>query len=171
MDINVTAKKFHLNEELRARIDKKLSKLDRYFRSDAQASVRLTTQKNDEIAEVTIVSEGLVFRAQARSDEMFRSLEEATDSLERQLRRHKTRLQKRLRSGAFENLTDETPAEEAFELIRRKRFALKPMDLEEAILQMELLEHDFFLYRDTAEDAVCVVYRRRDGGYGQITAE
>ena len=171
MDINVTAKKFHLNEELRTRIDKKLSKLDRYFRNDAQASVRLTTQKNDEIAEVTGVSEGLVFRAQARSDEMLHSLEEATDSLERQLRRHKTRLQKRLRSGAFENPADEASVEEPFELIRSKHFALKPMELDEAILQMELLEHDFFLYRDTAEHAVCLVYRRKDGGYGLITAE
>ena len=171
MDITITTKKFHLSDELRARIDKKLSKLDRYFRDDAQATVRLSTQKNDEIAEVTVVSGGLQVRAETRSNEMFHSLEEAVDNLERQLQKHKTRLTQRLRSGAFDGMAVTVEEEEPFSLIKEKHFQLKPMDVEEAILQMNLLGHSFFVYRDAQQGAVCVVYHRKDGGYGQIVAE
>lgn len=171
MDITITTKKFHLSDELRARIDKKLSKLDRYFRDDAQATVRLSTQKNDEIAEVTVVSGGLQVRAETRSNEMFHSLEEAVDNLERQLQKHKTRLTQRLQSGAFDGMAVTVEEEEPFSLIKEKHFQLKPMDMEEAILQMNLLGHSFFVYRDAQQGAVCVVYHRKDGGYGQIVAE
>ncbi|HIU72053.1 MAG TPA: ribosome-associated translation inhibitor RaiA [Candidatus Galloscillospira excrementipullorum] len=171
MDITITTKKFHLSDELRARIDKKLSKLDRYFRDDAQATVRLSTQKNDEIAEVTVVSGGLQVRAETRSNEMFHSLEEAVDNLERQLQKHKTRLTQRLQSGAFDGMAVTVEEEEPFSLIKEKHFQLKPMDVEEAILQMNLLGHSFFVYRDAQQGAVCVVYHRKDGGYGQIVAE
>ena len=171
MDITITTKKFHLSDELRARIDKKLSKLDRYFRDDAQATVRLSTQKNDEIAEVTVVSGGLQVRAETRSNEMFHSLEEAVDNLERQLQKHKTRLTQRLQSGAFDGIAVTVEEEEPFSLIKEKHFQLKPMDVEEAILQMNLLGHSFFVYRDAQQGAVCVVYHRKDGGYGQIVAE
>ena len=116
MDITITTKKFHLSDELRARIDKKLSKLDRYFRDDAQATVRLSTQKNDEIAEVTVVSGGLQVRAETRSNEMFHSLEEAVDNLERQLQKHKTRLTQRLQSGAFDGMAVTVEEEEPFSL-------------------------------------------------------
>ena len=171
MDITITTKKFHLSDELRARIDKKLSKLDRYFRDDAQATVRLSTQKNDEIAEVTVVSGGLQVRAETRSNEMFHSLEEAVDNLERQLQKHKTRLTQRLQSGAFDGMAVTVEEEEPFSLIKEKHFQLKPMDVEEAILQMNLLGHSFFVYRDAQQGAVCVVYHRKDGGYGPIVAE
>ena len=171
MDITITTKKFHLSDELRARIDKKLSKLDRYFRDDAQATVRLSTQKNDEIAEVTVVSGGLQVRAETRSNEMFHSLEEAVDNLERQLQNHKKRLTQRLQSGAFDGMAVTVEEEEPFSLIKEKHFQLKPMDVEEAILQMNLLGHSFFVYRDAQQGAVCVVYHRKDGGYGQIVAE
>ena len=171
MDITITTKKFHLSDELRARIDKKLSKLDRYFRDDAQATVRLSTQKNDEIAEVTVVSGGLQVRAETRSNEMFHSLEEAVDNLERQLQKHKTRLTQRLQSGAFDGMAVTVEEEEPFSLIKEKHFQLKPMDVEEAILQMNLLGHSFLVYRDAQQGAVCVVYHRKDGGYGQIVAE
>ena len=171
MDITITTKKFHLSDELRARIDKKLSKLDRYFRDDAQATVRLSTQKNDEIAEVTVVSGGLQVRAETRSNEMFHSLEEAVDNLERQLQKHKTRLTQRLQSGAFDGMAVTVEEEEPFSLIKEKHFQLNPMDVEEAILQMNLLGHSFFVYRDAQQGAVCVVYHRKDGGYGQIVAE
>ena len=171
MDITITTKKFHLSDELRARIDKKLSKLDRYFRDDAQATVRLSTQKNDEIAEVTVVSCGLQVRAETRSNEMFHSLEEAVDNLERQLQKHKKRLTQRLQSGAFDGMAVTVEEEEPFSLIKEKHFQLKPMDVEEAILQMNLLGHSFFVYRDAQQGAVCVVYHRKDGGYGQIVAE
>ena len=171
MDITITTKKFHLSDELRARIDKKLSKLDRYFRDDAQATVRLSTQKNDEIAEVTVVSGGLQVRAETRSNEMFHSLEEAVDNLERQLQKHKKRLTQRLQSGAFDGMAVTVEEEEPFSLIKEQHFQLKPMDVEEAILQMNLLGHSFFVYRDAQQGAVCVVYHRKDGGYGQIVAE
>ena len=141
------------------------------FVDDAQATVRLSTQKNDEIAEVTVVSGGLQVRAETRSNEMFHSLEEAVDNLERQLQKHKTRLTQRLQSGAFDGMAVTVEEEEPFSLIKEKHFQLKPMDVEEAILQMNLLGHSFFVYRDAQQGAVCVVYHRKDGGYGQIVAE
>lgn len=174
MNITTTTKKFRLTDDLRERIDKKLQKLDRYFRHDAEATVRLYTQKNDEIAEVTVVSDGMHFRAEGRSDEMFSSLEEAVDNLERQLKKNKSRLEKKLQSGAFELPNGAPAAEEEeyeFELIKQKRFQLKPMDAEEAILQMNMLGHNFFVYRDADYEEVCVVYQRKDGGYGQIVVE
>ncbi|MBQ3076282.1 MAG: ribosome-associated translation inhibitor RaiA [Clostridia bacterium] len=175
MNITITTKKFHLSPELEQRIERKLHKLDRYFRADADATVRLSTQKNDEIAEVTVVSQGTNFRAEARSGEMFHSLETAVDHLESQLRRHKNKLTQRLQSGAFEGAAPvelpEEVEETSYTPIRQKHFALKPMDVEEAILQMNLLGHSFFLYRDVELDAVAVVYLRKDGGYGQIIAE
>ena len=133
--------------------------------------MRLSTQKNDEIAEVTVVSGGLQVRAETRSNEMFHSLEEAVDNLERQLQKHKTRLTQRLQSGAFDGMAVTVEEEEPFSLIKEKHFQLKPMDVEEAILQMNLLGHSFFVYRDAQQGAVCVVYHRKDGGYGQIVAE
>ncbi len=169
MNIKVTTKKFRLTDDLEARIEKKLGKLDRYFSSDSAAAVRLYTQHNDEIAEVTVVSGGLTFRADARSQEMFDSLEKAVDSLVRQLEKHKTRLEKRLKVGAFEG-TAAAP-EDSFELIKQKRFEVRPMDVEEAILQMNLLGHSFFVFRDMSTESVSVVYRRKDGGYGLIMTE
>jgi len=169
MNIKVTTKKFRLTDDLEARIEKKLGKLDRYFSSDSAAAVRLYTQRSDEIAEVTVVSGGLTFRADARSEEMFDSLEKAVDSLVRQLEKHKTRLEKRLKVGAF---TDSTAApEDSFELIKQKHFEVRPMDVEEAILQMNLLDHSFFVFRDITTESVSVVYRRKDGGYGLIMTD
>ncbi|HWP79671.1 MAG TPA: ribosome-associated translation inhibitor RaiA [Candidatus Acidoferrum sp.] len=169
MNIKVTTKKFRLTDDMERRIEKKLGKLDRYFSSDTTAAVRLYTQRSDEIAEVTVVSGGLTFRADARSEEMFDSLEKAVDSLVRQLEKHKTRLEKRLKIGAFDG-TAAAP-EDNFELIKQKRFEVRPMDVEEAILQMNLLGHSFFVFRDIATESVSVVYRRRDGGYGLIMTE
>ena len=175
VNIVITTKKYHLTDDLRARIDKKLQKLDRYFHQDSEAAVRLYTEKSNEIAEVTILSGGMHFRADARSHEMFHALESAVDSLERQLRKHKTRLEKRLLQGAF--TAEASPEEEAveeeavYDLIKQKRFTLKPMDIEEAILQMNLLGHLFYVYRSAEDNSVCVVYLRKDGGYGQIVVE
>ena len=169
MNIKVTTKKFRLTDDLSVRIEKKLGKLDRYFSSDAEASVRLYTQKSDEIAEVTVVAGGMTFRADARSQEMFDSLEKAVDSLVRQIQKYKTRLEKRLKYGAFEG--EAPPVEDDFELIKQKRFTVKPMDIEEAILQMNMLDHSFFVFRDMDTESVCVVYRRKDGGYGLIITE
>lgn len=114
---------------------------------------------------------GFRVRAETRSNEMFHSLEEAVDNLERQLQKHKTRLTQRLQSGAFDGMAVTVEEEEPFSLIKEKHFQLKPMDVEEAILQMNLLGHSFFVYRDAQQGAVCVVYHRKDGGYGQIVAE
>jgi len=179
MNITITTKKYTLTDELRARIDNKLQKLDRYFHKDAEAAVRLYTQKNLEVAEITILCDGMHFRADASSTEMFHSLESAVDSLVRQLRKHKSRLEKRLQQGAFtdeaipqsgalDTAEDELPS---YDLTRLKRFQLKPMDVEEAIMQMNLLGHSFFVYRDGETGEVCVVYVRRDGDYGQIVVE
>ena len=137
----------------------------------------LSTERGRFTAEITIKNNGTFFRAHETTSDMYASVDSAVATIERQIRKNKTRLAKKLRDGAFEREVqpDFLPADDAaeagaFEIVRRKRFPIKPMSVEEAILQMDLLEHTFFVFRDVAADgAVSVVYRRKDGGYGLIS--
>ena len=127
------------------------------------------------MAEVTLNNNGMFFRVSEVTSDMFASIDSAVASIERQIRKHKTRLSKKLREGNIEwapEMTEEVPEEEdEFRIVRKKRFSLKPMTVEEAILQMDLLEHEFFVFKNQEDDSVSVVYRRRGGGYGLITAD
>ena len=161
-------------DALRAYAEKKVSKIDRLFRTESEANVTFSTERGRFTAEITIKNNGTFFRAHETTSDMYASVDTAVATIERQIRKNKTRLAKKLRDGAFEREVqpDFLPADDAaeagaFEIVRRKRF---PMSVEEAILQMDLLEHTFFVFRDVAADgAVSVVYRRKDGGYGLIS--
>ena len=152
MKFTFIEKKMAPSDSLRAYAEKKVSKIDRLFRTESEANVPFSTERGRDAAVATI---------------------------ERQIRKNKTRLAKKLREGAVEREVqpeyvpaDDTVEAGAFEVVRRKRFPIKPMSVEEAILQMDLLEHTFFVFRDVAADgAVSVVYRRRNGGYGLISDE
>ncbi len=168
MNITINTKKFTVTDALKTRIEKKLVKLDRYFQADTDATVKLSTERDLERIEITVFYHGMIFRAQEATGDMFQSLDGAVDSLERQLRKNKTRLEKRLKEGAFVEAYTDTVAEEPIELIRVKEFAVKPMDVEDAILQMNLLGHQFYVFRDLKSEKIRVVYRRNDGGYGLI---
>ena len=175
MKFTFTEKKMGSSEELRAYAIRKISKLDRFFRSEAEAYVTFSLERGRFLAEITIHNNGLYYRASELTNDMYASVDSGVAAIERQIRRNKTRLEKRLREGVLEReavpayMPAEDEADEEFRIVRNKRFSLKPMSPEEAILQMNLLNHEFFVFRNMdSDDAVSVVYKRKQGGYGLI---
>lgn len=174
-----TDKKVTLPQNVHAYAEKKVGKLDRYFKADAEASIVFSVQKDCNQVEVTVRSGGTVYRVSEKTSDMFASIDAAVSSIERQIRKNKTRLEKRLRTDAFErtvgeisSFVPEVEEEEEFRIVRTKRFPLRPMSVEDAILQMNLIGHAFFAFRDADSDgAFTVVYKRDDGGYGLISDE
>ncbi len=175
MKFTFTEKKMDSSEDLRAYTERKVGKLDRFFRNESSASVTFSMERGRFLAEITVSNNGLYYRASELTSDMYASVDSGVAAIERQIRKNKTRLEKRLREGALEREVKPSyaPAEdeddEEFKIVRSKRFSIKPMSPEEAILQMNLLEHEFFVFKNDEEDgAISVVYRRRNGGYGMI---
>lgn len=173
MKFTFTEKRMDSSEELRAYAVKKISKLDKLFKNEAEAMVTFSIERGRFLAEITIHSNGMFYRASELTNDMYASVDSGVAAIERQIRRNKTRLAKRLREGAISAAPDFAPGEdegdEEFKIVRNKRFSIKPMSAEEAILQMNLLGHSFFVFKNMdAEDAISVVYKRRQGGYGLI---
>ena len=173
-----TDKKVNLPNKVHAYAEKKVGKLDRYFKADAEAAIVFSVEKDRNQVEVTVRSGGTVYRVSESTSDMFASIDAAVSSIERQIRKNKARLEKRLRENAFERTVDEQSSfvpdepEEEFKVVRTKKFPIRPMTVEEAILQMNLVDHTFFAFRDAdADGAFAVVYRRNDGGYGLIADE
>ena len=173
MKISVFGKQMSVRESLQILIEKKLGKFDKFFGESTEAFVTCKTRKGDKIIEITIVYGNTTFRTEEEADTFITALDRAVESLERQIRKNKTRLEKRVKSGAFvieEDDNDEYTEEEEFK-IRTKTFPFKPMTPEEAILQMNLLGHSFFAFTDAETSDVCVVYKRKAGDYGLIIPE
>ena len=183
MKFTYTCKKVSLNDSVKAYAEKKVGKLEKFFKEEPEASVTFSVEKKNRcVAEIMLRgANGTLFRAVCEDPDgdMRGAIDEAVSQIDRKIRKNKTRLAKKLREGAFEREVqpEYVPADDAveagaFEVVRRKRFPIKPMSVEEAILQMDLLEHTFFVFRDVAADgAVSVVYRRKNGGYGLISDE
>ena len=178
MKFTFTDKKVNLPKSLHAYAEKKVGKLDRYFRTEAEANLVFSVEKNQNKVEATVRSGSTILRVSESTSDMFASVDAAVASMERQLRKHKTRLEKRLRQDAFERTADEELSsfvpdveEGEFRIVRTKKFPIKPMTVDEAILQMDLLGHTFFAFKDEDGGAFAVVYKRNDGGYGLIEDE
>ena len=180
MKFTFTEKRMDSSEELRAYAEKKISKLDRFFKSEGEAYVTFSIERGRFLAEITIRNGSLYFRASELTQDMYASIDSGVAAIERQIRRNKTRLSKRLREGVLERdavpayaaQADEDEGDDDFKIVRMKHFAIKPMSAEEAILQMNLLDHEFFVFRNMDEDeAISVVYKRKKGGYGLIVDE
>jgi len=179
MKFQYTEKKVSLPTSVHAYAEKKVMKLERFFGDDAEALVAFGVEKNRNKVEITVHAAGTYFRASESTSDMYASIDAAVSTIERQIRKNKTRLAKRLRQDAFtrepevvSSFAPDEPEEGTFDIIRTKHFAMKPMRREEAILQMNLLEHNFFAFRDEdADGAFAVVYKRNDGGYGIIEDE
>lgn len=177
MRFTFNGRKMEITDSLKMYAEKKLSKLDRLFSSDAEATVVCRTERGRYTTEVTVRSANMLFRAQNTANDVYATIDEVEDMIERQIRKNKTRLEKRLKTGAFEReipaeALDTIENEEDYEVVRIKRFAIKPMDVEEAILQMNMLDHQFYAFKNASdEDRFCVVYRRNDGGFGLIESE
>jgi putative sigma-54 modulation protein len=180
MKLVITDKKINLPEKVHQYAEKKIGKLDRYFKTEAEAYVTFSEERENNNVELTVTAGNLILRANEKTSDMFASIDAAVSSVERQMRKNKTRLEKRLRQGAFERSMDtavssfaaEESEPEIYDVVRTKRFSLKPMTVDEAILQMNLIGHSFFAFRNMEKDgAFAVVYTRNNGGYGLIEDE
>ena len=162
-----------VSDSLKARTEKKLSKLERYFSQEPEAIIRFKQQRGGRnICEITVSVSGLILRAEESSNDMYLSIDRAVDKLESQIRRYRTKMGKHLRD-TIEAPEEAAPVyeEASYDVVRVKRFSVKPMEVEDAITQMELLGHNFFLFRNAENDTMSVLYRRNDGSYGLLLPE
>lgn len=174
MKMNFTARQMKVYDSVKQTAEKKLAKFDKFFGDESEMDITFSMPNGLEMVEITIRSQGMVFRAEEAAETFANAIDNATEALERQIRKNKTRLQKRLKVEAFdiiENDLDEPIDEEYVQDVRTKTFPFKPMGVEEAILQMNMLGHDFFVFKDADTLETCVVYRRKRGGYGLIVPE
>lgn len=179
MEINVRGKNIEATPALVDYANKKLSKLEKHFEKSTDAQVVLSVIREEHIVEVTLNLNGLILRGEESTGDMYASIDMVVDKLERQVKKYKTRMNKSMRQRGMRIISEKHAAIEAEErmeedapkLVRTKRFSLKPMTVEEAILQMDLLGHNFFVFGNADDDAVNVVYKRKDGDYGLIEPE
>jgi putative sigma-54 modulation protein len=177
MTIQLSAKDYQVSDKLSSRLERKVLKLGRYFSPNVEARVRLSSDKgNRRLCEITIPFEGGVLRAEEAADDMYQSIDGALAKIERQIHRHKTKLVKRLRENAFEpdysEYLEDLPQEEDDEQIERvKAYPIKPMSTDDAVLQMDLLGHSFFVFVNGDTKKTCVVYKRKNGGIGLLEPE
>lgn len=176
MNIVVSGKNMEVTDALREHVHKKVGRIGRYFQTPLSAQVTLAVQKDRHIIELTVPvpADSLLLRAEESSGDMYASVDLAVDKLERQIRKYKTRINRRARRLDVRELpfvgpdTAEEEADDEPRVVKTKRFSVKPMDTAEAILQMNLLDHDFFVFRDATTHEIHVLYKRRDGNYGLI---
>ncbi len=178
MKITITGRKVNLRDSFKDLVNKKLSKFEKFFGDEAEANVTVTLEKNRQTVEITVRSKGYIYRAEQTCDDMNDALDTAIDRLAGQIRKNKTRLDKRLKAdkpqAIFEPLEVDQPEveeESEFQIIRSKKFQVSPMDIDEAILQMNMLGHEFFMFRNDFTNEINVVYRRHDGNYGLLEPE
>lgn len=172
MRITVSGKNIDVRPSIREYIEGKLEKFDRYFNTDIDIKVTVSVEKHRQKIEVTMpLKHGVIFRAEESSDDLYQSVDMVMDKLMKQMRKHKTKIEKRYHKHDSIRVAD-IPEYEGDEsdskIVRTKSFPIKPMDPEEAVLQMEMLNHDFFVFMNGDTDEVNVVYIRKDGNYGLI---
>ncbi len=169
MKIKINAKKFTVDDRTREFIDKKLAKLDKFFPTDTEATVSLFGRRGEERVELTIQKNGTFFRAEVAENEYETALIKAIDRIERQIRKNRTRLEKKIHIPKDTFAETETfEAEDEIKVTKTKKFEIVPMTVEEAILQMNLLSHEFYLFRNAESGMLNVVYKRKENDYGVI---
>lgn len=172
MNVLVKGRNIDVTPALKEYVEKKISKVVKQFKAVDEVVAVLKVAKGDHTVEITIPAKGIILRAQETSKDMYSSIDIVCEKIERQIHKYKTRLAKRKYANFAEPPVVEEPQEEdELEIIKSKKFAMHPMTPEEAIVQMNLLGHDFFVFYDPDEGATCVVYRRKDGKYGLLTPE
>ncbi|MCL2627674.1 MAG: ribosome-associated translation inhibitor RaiA [Oscillospiraceae bacterium] len=178
MKFKFTDKKIKGTDELHEYAEKKIGKLDRFFKNESQASVTFSTERGRYIAEVTINNDGTYFRVTGATHDIFASVDSAVAAIERQIRKNKTRLGKKIRTGSLDkaktpviaqDMAEDEDESAEFKIVRTKMFPVKPMTPEEAVLQMNLLDHEFFVFKNqNSKDNFSIVYKRKQGDYGLI---
>lgn len=171
MKITYTARKVNLRDNFKERVEKKLKKFEKIFSDDAVVNVVVTLNKNNQTVEITIKDNSMIYRAEKTQLEMNDALDKCVDVLGRQLRKNKAKLSKKLKSGSIDDLFEtpvETVDEEEYKLVRTKQIPLKPVTVDEAILQMNMIGHKFYMFTNVDTNEVNVVYTRDDGAYGLL---
>lgn len=175
MQITYIEKKCHIWDSTKDYTEKKLKKLEKFFAGDCVVHVIYTLERDDNCkVEVTADYNGIIFRAQETTKDFRESVDRIVDILIRQIRKHKTKLEKRLKASDFSfesGFSSDYDEEENEVITRRKSVIVKPMSEEEAVLQMNMIGHDFFVYRSDTDNRICIVYRRKDGNYGLIETD
>lgn len=175
MKITYVARKVNLRDNFKDRVEQKLKKFSKIFSDNAEATVVVTVEKNRQTVEITVRDNSMVFRGESTMAEMNDALDKVVDLISGQLRKHKTKLSKRIKTGSIDDLlvaSDEAESdmedEETFDIVRRKQIHLKPISVEEAVLQMEMVGHRFYMFTNSDTNTVNVVYIRKDGSYGLL---
>lgn len=170
MKVIITSKNFSASDHLKQIIESKFEKLGKYFSKDIVANVTLSVEKGRQKLEATINAKGTIFRAEEETSDVYAGVDKVVDKLAAQMSRFKTKLLRKHKDNkefAFADLPDPQESEEVV-VVKRKKFDLIPMTVEESIMQMELLEHNFYVYLDMDSETVNVVYKRKDGDYGVL---
>lgn len=169
----ITGRNMNLTPGLQKAAEEKLGKLEKFFKPDTEAQVTMSVEKDRQKIEVTIPVKGGIIRAEQVSSDMYTSIDLVQETIERQLKKYRSKIVDRQQSGGFaqEYLEEVEDDEEPIKIVRTKRFAVKPMDPEEACLQMEMLNHSFYVFRNAETDQINVVYKRRGDTYGLIEPE
>lgn len=177
MKITITGRKVTLKDHFKNLATKKLSRFEKIFDENADAHVVVTLERNRQTVEITIRDKGMIYRAEATDYEMNDALDQVISALGRQIRKNKTRLDKQIHSAALDQFVEdisteaepeESMAEEEYRIVRTKHFPIKPLSVDEAILQMNLLGHQFYMFRNGATGEINVVYQRKNGDYGLL---
>ncbi len=173
MNITIRGRRINLRDSFKERAEKKLKKFERFFDTAADAIVTASLERDRFTVEVTIKSQGMIYRSEKTTADLMTSLDSVTDTLFHQIVKNKTRLEAKLRDDAFTKsdesyLYDYDVSEAEYRVVRNKRFVINPMSVDEAILQMNMLGHEFFMFRNESTDEIGVVYRRKDGNYGLL---
>ena len=173
MEVIIRGNKLEVTDSMKGYVKEKLSKLDKYLVDQkVTANVVVKVHNHSQKVEVTIPLKTLILRAEEEQDDFYAAVDLVVNKLERQIRKNKTKLQQRDRVKNKEfNLDDLIPIEENNDIVKRKKIDVKPMSSDEAILQMDLLGHDFYMYKDSDTNTICVIYKRHEGGYGIIESE
>lgn len=175
MKLKIVERKFSATDKMKDKVEKKLSKFDKFFGPETEAQVVLAKEKDRETCEITIYLDDTIFRVEETTKDMYNSFDESIENLKKQIRKHKTKLENKYKAKNYSAETfdfgddeDEVEEEIDFKIVKTKSISVKPMFIEEAILQMNLLNHEFFVFRNAENEEVNIVYKRHDGNYGLI---
>jgi len=176
MAITVRGKNIEITPALKDYVEKRVGKVTKYFGAIGEITVLLTVEKGSHIVEVTVPVNGMLLRGEESTMDMYTSIDLVIEKLEKQIEKYKTKLARKLRNGVFKgelvaSTSVPVPENDDFKIIKTKRFAVKPMDTQEAVMQMNLINHDFYVFTNSDTEEVNVVYRRKDGNYGLIEPE
>ena len=174
MKTNIYVRKVELGKEKKEMLVKKIDKLGKFFDDEASADIVVSEQKDKMIVEVTIRTADMIYRAEERNEEVYNAADDVVEAITRQIRKNKTRLAKKLREGFSREISFSEEALEEdveFKIVKTKTHHVKPMSAEEAVLQMNLLGHNFFAFRNAQTNTTDIVYRRKDGNYGLIETD